>query len=133
MSADGACAIGRTVHAPSVAGPHAGLSHVTIPQSGAPYPSIACCDLPMTFPLRRPAPARLFGLFALACGLALPATAHAEACPGSGPAPACPYASAAIVGERAESVLRFPEAVAVDAAGDVYVADQLSYVVQKFN
>jgi DNA-binding beta-propeller fold protein YncE len=34
---------------------------------------------------------------------------------------------------RAEGVLRFPEAVAVDAFGDVYVADQLSYVVQKFN
>ena len=29
-------------------------------------------------------------------------------------------------------MLRFPEAVAVDAEGNVYVADQLSYVVQKF-
>ena len=37
-----------------------------------------------------------------------------------------------IVGQRAEGVLRFPEAVAVDTHGDVYVADQLSYVVQKF-
>jgi tripartite motif-containing protein 71 len=30
-------------------------------------------------------------------------------------------------------VLRFPEAVAVDSFGNVYVADQLSYVVQKFS
>jgi tripartite motif-containing protein 71 len=37
-----------------------------------------------------------------------------------------------MIGQRAESVLRFPEAVAVDTQGDVYVADQLSYVVQKF-
>jgi DNA-binding beta-propeller fold protein YncE len=57
--------------------------------------------------------------------------ARAEACPGSGLAP-CPYASMQIIGQRAESVLRFPEAVAVDGQGNVYVADQLSYVVQKF-
>ena len=65
---------------------------------------------------------------------AFPTTsAQAEACPGSGQATACPYASATIIGQRAESVLRFPEAVVVDSAGDVYVADQLSYVVQKFS
>lgn len=57
--------------------------------------------------------------------------AFAEACPGSGGAP-CPYAAAHIIGQRAEGVLRFPEAVAVDTFGNVYVADQLSYVVQKF-
>jgi tripartite motif-containing protein 71 len=57
--------------------------------------------------------------------------AFAEACPGSGAAP-CPYAAAQIIGQRAEGVLRFPEAVAVDGFGNVYVADQLSYVVQKF-
>jgi DNA-binding beta-propeller fold protein YncE len=57
--------------------------------------------------------------------------AFAEACPGSGEAP-CPYTAAHIIGQRAEGVLRFPEAVAVDAFGNVYVADQLSYVVQKF-
>ena len=62
--------------------------------------------------------------------LAAPA-ARAEACPGRARA-ACPYASATIVGQRAESVLRFPEAVALGPEGDVYVADQLSYVVQKF-
>jgi DNA-binding beta-propeller fold protein YncE len=55
----------------------------------------------------------------------------AEACPGSGAAP-CPYAAVQVIGQRAEGVLRFPEAVAVDTQGDVYVADQLSYVVQKF-
>ncbi len=64
--------------------------------------------------------------------LAAPA-ARAEACPGAGAAPACPYASATIIGQRAESVLRFPEAVALGPEGDVYVADQLSYVVQKFS
>jgi tripartite motif-containing protein 71 len=58
--------------------------------------------------------------------------ARAEACAGSG-AGECPYSSAQIIGQRAESILRFPEAVAVDAQGDVYVADQLSYVVQKFS
>ncbi len=58
--------------------------------------------------------------------------AQAEACAGVGAAP-CPYASASIVGQRAEGVLRFPEAVAVDTFGNVYVADQLSYVVQKFS
>lgn len=57
--------------------------------------------------------------------------APAEACPGSGTHP-CPYAAAQIIGQRAEGVLRFPEAVAVDAQGNVYVADQLSYVVEKF-
>jgi tripartite motif-containing protein 71 len=76
----------------------------------------------------------------LCCGLLTPALAwggvsappaRAEACPGSGAGP-CPYAAAQIIGQRAESVLRFPEAVALDETGDVYVADQLSYVVQKF-
>lgn len=60
------------------------------------------------------------------------ARAQAEACPGAGAEP-CPYASGSIVGQRAEGVLRFPEAVAVDTFGNVYVADQLSYVVQKFS
>ncbi len=60
-----------------------------------------------------------------------PAAASVEACPGSGAGP-CPYASAQIIGQRAESVLRFPEAVALDTQGSVYVADQLGYVVQKF-
>jgi tripartite motif-containing protein 71 len=60
------------------------------------------------------------------------ARARAETCPGAG-AGACPYASAQSIGQRAEGVLRFPEAVAVDTQGDVYVADQLSYVVEKFS
>jgi tripartite motif-containing protein 71 len=57
--------------------------------------------------------------------------ARAEACPGAGAAP-CPYVAARVIGRRAEGVLRFPEAVAVDTQGDVFVADQLGYVVQKF-
>ncbi|HTA37079.1 MAG TPA: hypothetical protein VK761_10215 [Solirubrobacteraceae bacterium] len=79
--------------------------------------------------------ARSLACFALACVAvaALAAVARAEACAGVGPTAPCPYASAQIVGQRAEGVLRFPEAVAVDAQGDVYVADQLSYVVQKFS
>jgi len=92
----------------------------------------------MQRPPARPAPAvlaRALATLAACCAalIALPGAAHAaaEACPGSG-AGACPYTAVHIVGQRAEGVLRFPEAVAVDAAGDVYVADQLSYVVQKF-
>ncbi len=57
--------------------------------------------------------------------------ALAASCPGA--AGECPYVSASIIGMRAEGVLRFPEAVAVDAFGNVYVADQLSFVVQKFS
>ena len=60
-----------------------------------------------------------------------PASVAAEACPGSGTGP-CPYTSVQVIGQRAEGLLRFPEAVAVDTLGNVYVADQLSYVVQKF-
>src|SRR5271168_3376057 len=56
--------------------------------------------------------------------------ALAATCPGANP---CPYTSAAIIGQRAEGVLRFPEAIAVDPQGDVYVADQLSNVVQHFS
>ena len=92
----------------------------------------------MTQPQRRLAHVTLLSLLVtlalvLVRGAALPAPARAEACPGSGGALACPYASAAIVGQRAEAILRFPEAVALDTSGNVYVADQLSYVVQKFS
>jgi DNA-binding beta-propeller fold protein YncE len=81
----------------------------------------------------RPAAALLLCLAMLcACSATRVDSAFAEACAGVGAAP-CPYASAQIVGQRAEGVLRFPEAVAVDAEGNVYVADQLSYVVQKFS
>ncbi len=62
----------------------------------------------------------------------------AEGCPGAGTAP-CPYTAVQMIGQRGEGVLRFPEAVAVEdtvaasgGQGNVYVADQLSYVVQKF-
>ena len=69
---------------------------------------------------------------ALAAGAASSASAAAEACPGSGAGP-CPYTAVQVIGQRGEGVLRFPEAVAVDTRGDVYVADQLGYVVQKFS
>ena len=71
----------------------------------------------------------LAGTGAWACAGAVPA--HAEGCAGSGSS-SCPYVAAQVIGRRAEGVLRFPEAVAVDTIGNVYVADQLSYVVQKF-
>src|SRR5271154_3162142 len=75
----------------------------------------------------------LAGLLTLA--LALVAAGDAGAlvgvCAGSDGAP-CPYSSVQVIGQRAEGVLRFPEAVAVDPQGNVYVADQLGYVVQKF-
>jgi DNA-binding beta-propeller fold protein YncE len=60
------------------------------------------------------------------------ALAAADACPGAGGG-ACPYSAVRMIGQRAEGMLRFPEAVALDAQGNVYVADQLSFVVQKFN
>jgi tripartite motif-containing protein 71 len=89
----------------------------------------------MKLALYRPAAiAQLAGALlaaALLAAAASPQSARAEACPGSGPG-ACPYSSSVIIGQRAEGVLRFPEAVAVDTQGNVYVADQLSYVVQKF-
>lgn len=56
--------------------------------------------------------------------------ASGRACPGADP---CPYSSVSILGHRGEGVLRFPEALAVAADGDVYVADQYSYVVQRFS
>ncbi len=97
----------------------------------------------MTVP-RRPRGAR--ATLVLACTLASIAApvgaAHAaagESCPGSGAAP-CPYAAVQVIGRRGEGLLRFPEAVAVEGTapsgsgqGNVYVADQLSYLVQKFS
>jgi tripartite motif-containing protein 71 len=76
--------------------------------------------------------ALLAATLALGAGAALADRALAEGCPGVGTA-ACPYSSAASIGQRAEGVLRFPEAVALDTQGNVYVADQLSYVVEKFS
>jgi tripartite motif-containing protein 71 len=91
----------------------------------------------MRLPRRRPAlraplrSALLAAMLGGVCGAAGAAPAGAAVCAGSDGRP-CPYAAASIVGQRAEGMLRFPEAVAVDTAGNVYVADQLSYVVQKF-
>jgi len=85
--------------------------------------------------LLRPAPASLLASAALAlaaaCSWGAAGALAAEACPGSGAQP-CPYAAAQIIGRRAEGLLRFPEAVALDGQGNAYVADQLGYVVQKF-
>ncbi len=79
--------------------------------------------------------ARPDGRVALACarraGLGA-AGARAEACPGSGPRP-CPYSAAAIVGSEPRACCASPRPSPSAPQGDVYVADQLSYVVQKFS
>ena len=79
----------------------------------------------------RPGSAAMLLLLAIVLAAAHAGRALAEACPGAGAGP-CPYAGASIIGQRAEGVLRFPEAVVLDGQGNVFVADQLSYVVQKF-
>jgi DNA-binding beta-propeller fold protein YncE len=38
-----------------------------------------------------------------------------------------------VVGQRAEGVLRVPEAIALSPSGDVYVGDQFSHAVQRFS
>ncbi len=96
-----------------------------------------CSIAQMPAARRRPlsAPAcLLLTVLAVAAALAGAGAARASAapCAGSEGRP-CPYSAAAIIGQRAEGVLRFPEAVALDAGGDIYVADQLGYVVQKFS
>ena len=53
----------------------------------------------------------------------------AAACPGADP---CPYAASGVIGQRAEGVLRFPQASAVGPDGSVYVGDQLSHTIQVF-
>jgi tripartite motif-containing protein 71 len=80
----------------------------------------------------QPPTRRLRGAAAIvATAIAALAPAAAEAdCPGA--TPACPYTAAAQVGQRAEGVMRFPQAVAVGPDGSVYVADQNSHVVQVF-
>jgi sugar lactone lactonase YvrE len=69
-----------------------------------------------------------FVLAALAAALIAPAAAVA-ACPGADP---CPYTAAGVVGQRAEGVLRFPQASAVGPDGSVYVADQYTHAIQIF-
>src|SRR6202035_1281701 len=102
----------------------------------APPPTVRCCEAamrcntphpPLTV-LRRSA--LLAVLVASICG-AGSQSAAAGVCAGSDGRP-CPYGAVSIIGQRAEGMLRFPEAVAVDTEGNVYVADQLGYVVQKF-
>ena len=44
----------------------------------------------------------------------------------------CPYVAATQIGQRAEGVMRFPQALAIGPDGSVYVADQGSHVVQVF-
>ena len=68
-------------------------------------------------------------LFAAVLALLAPAAASAAACPGADP---CPYSAAAMIGQRAEGVMRFPQASAVGPDGSVYVADQYTHAIQVF-
>jgi tripartite motif-containing protein 71 len=79
-------------------------------------------------PLPRPLRA-LVAAVGLALVAALPAAARAD-CPGGGAT--CPYVTSSAVGQRAEGVLRFPQALAIGPDGSIYVADQGSHVVQVF-
>jgi tripartite motif-containing protein 71 len=79
-------------------------------------------------PLPRPLRA-LAAALSLALVAALPAAARAD-CPG-GPN-TCPYTTATQLGQRAEGVMRFPQALAIGPDGSVFVADQGSKVVQVF-
>src|SRR5512132_2143188 len=79
---------------------------------------------PLPGPLRA-----LAATVVLAFVAALPGAARAD-CPGAGAT--CPYYASAAVGQRAEGVLRFPQAVAIGPDGSVYVADQGSHMVQVF-
>src|SRR5215207_10157705 len=67
-------------------------------------------------------------LAAVLAGLLFPSAAVA-ACPGADP---CPYSSVSVIGQRAEGVLRFPQATAVGPDGSVYVADQYTHAIQVF-
>ena len=64
-------------------------------------------------------------------GLAAPPAAAAADCPGG--SDPCPYVGVAQIGQRAEGVVRFPQAVAIGPDGSVYVGDQGSHVVQVFS
>lgn len=66
---------------------------------------------------------------ALAALALAPAAARADGCPG---ASACPYTAVGSVGQRAEGVLRFPQAVAVGPDGNIYVGDQFTHAIQVF-
>jgi DNA-binding beta-propeller fold protein YncE len=57
--------------------------------------------------------------------------AGAAGCPGA--PQGCPYTGVALFGQQGAGVFRFPQAVAVDPQGDVWVADEYSSVVQRFS
>jgi tripartite motif-containing protein 71 len=81
-------------------------------------------------PRRVAAPWALAGLLlALLLAGAQPARAQAP-CPAA--QPACPWVAASQVGQSANGVMRFPQAIAIGPDGNVYVGDQGSHVVQVF-
>jgi sugar lactone lactonase YvrE len=88
---------------------------------------------PLMAPYLRPFPRRA-GIAALVASAALLAGASSALaqvpCPGA--QPACPWIAASQIGQSANGVLRFPQAVAIGADGSVYVGDQGSHVVQVF-
>ncbi len=80
-------------------------------------------------PLPRLVRALALALAATFAAAALPSLARAD-CPGGGAT--CLYTASAPIGQRAEGVMRFPQAVAIGPDGSSYVADQASHVVQVF-
>ena len=68
-------------------------------------------------------------LLAAVIAVLAPTTASAVPCPGADP---CPYSASAPLGQRAEGVMRFPQASAVGPDGSVYVADQYTHAIQVF-
>jgi DNA-binding beta-propeller fold protein YncE len=81
----------------------------------------------------RPSRARLLrrATATVLAALALPVAPAAADCPGA--SGACPYLSSAVIGQRGEGVLRFPQTVAIGPDGLVYVGDQSSNIVQVFS
>jgi DNA-binding beta-propeller fold protein YncE len=65
-------------------------------------------------------------LLAAAIAIVAAPAAHA-ACPAP-----CPYSGVTAIGDRDGGQLRLPQAVAVDAAGRVYVGDQYTSAIQRF-
>src|SRR5438552_1468529 len=77
-------------------------------------------------------PAQLLAVLALAAAApACVGRASAADCPGA--TGACPYSGVAVFGQEGNGAFCFPQAVAVDRRGDVYVADEYSFVVQRFS
>lgn len=87
-------------------------------------------SMPTTTCPRR-ALATALALLAALAGAATASRAQGpDGCPGA--SGACPYSAWGQIGENANGTLRFPQAVAIGADGNVYVGDQGTHLVQVF-